>query len=487
MTLKLVSNYVNIQPTTEKNSFDLYDFVSQKGGKVTLNSLKATENVLVTGATGSGKTTSVLLPMFHKLLSNNCSGLVLDVKGELWKMMSLIANKKDLAHRIKVIGLNDCASDFNILNNFTPDIFKSFLRKFSSQSEKNLYWSGMGVNNLLDLVSLEDELNKIDQKSLEQTQFVRMFDLLTDPDCSKMIHKRVAELAAREATEDSISEDVIAKVCSLFRKIKSDKFHFFNLYVSGSTDQDDLMQLTWRTDELVNTISMLKEESVTTKINSLSDKMRLDDMVFEENQIVILVGDIRRPLLSKNIASAVRNCFYTQLLSREPEDIGGTMPSFLMVDEYQYFVNFTDTADVLSDESFSSLSRSFNHINICATQSIASLYRYAENSSAVDMLLQNFVNKIFLNTDCKRNYLLAKDIFEFNGESMADTPVMSLVAQHGAKLGLCKISTEDGIEFQSFVPSANPDSMLQYCISDRFRSELLQFNRKRPAIRTCSH
>jgi energy-coupling factor transporter ATP-binding protein EcfA2 len=474
------SNITNIASgISKKDSFVLYDFINKKGDKVSLDSKRATENVLVTGATGSGKTTSVLMPMFHQLLVNNCGGLVLDVKGELYKMMTLVAKKTGQEGRIRILGLNEFSSSFNIFCNFTHDIFKSFLTQFTAKQGKSLYWFEMGIENLIDLVKLDDELYKVDQQKCMEPQFTRMYNLLTNPKCSQQIERDIKRLASGNYSKGDLEYVDLTEIISLYRKISADKFHFFNMFKDIEYNHDDFMQVTWRTDELISTMSLLKEDEISGKINDIHNSKTLEQMIFDDNEIVIFVGDISQPVVSKNIASAVRNAFFTQLISRDQDEIDYEKPSFLMIDEYQSFVSFKNNMDVLSDESFTSLSRSFNHINICATQSIASLYRYADNSYAVDMLIQNFVNKIFLSTDCKRNYQLAKDLFEFEGETMADIPTKSLVAQRGDKVGLAKINTSEGVEFQSFAPTMNTNSMHQYLISDVLKTDLINFRKNK--------
>ena len=95
--------------------------------------------------------------------------------------------------------------------------------------------------------------------------------------------------------------------------------------------------------------------------------------------------------LSKIIAAYLKLDFQTEVLSQLSNN-ENVNPSIFMCDEYHEYVNS-------SDADFFSQSRESKCISIVATQSYSSLLNSVKNESAVKVIVQNLVNKLWLRTD----------------------------------------------------------------------------------------
>jgi hypothetical protein len=474
--MKLVTNNVTaIKPKALDNNFTLYDFINSKGDHCKLTSKEACKGIGIFGSTGSGKTKSLLFPMFQNLLKAKSGGFVLDVKGDLHITMKLLARRCGMEDRIKVIGLNEDAESYNLMSNFNNDSFRAFLEGFSNHEGKGEYFFKQGISNLIDVIEFDLLLTKATKRFTKHPSFKLYLEYLTVPSECKNMQIKFSKLVGNSF--EGAGAAIKNKIRCLYYKIRADRFHFFNIFNEfNSVSEDDQQQKTWRLDLITSTLSLLCEDEIEKKLSDARVKESLGDLILDQKKIVIFVGDVKNAFLSKHICNALRHCLYTDIISQNIEDIS-TTPTFLMIDEYSQF--FNANANVMSDEDFTSLCRSFNVISIFGTQSISSLLRYAKNKFEVTMIMSNLVNKIFLQTDDQETYNYAKELFEYDSVSLADIPTKSLVAQRGQKVGLAKISTSEGVEFQSFAPILNESPIMKYLLSDELELDLIDYRKKK--------
>ena len=95
--------------------------------------------------------------------------------------------------------------------------------------------------------------------------------------------------------------------------------------------------------------------------------------------------------LSKIIATYLKLDFQSEILS-QLSYTSNINPTIFMCDEYHEYAN-------ISDADFFAQSRESKCISIVATQSYSSLLNSLKNESAVKVIIQNLVNKLWLRTD----------------------------------------------------------------------------------------
>ena len=114
--------------------------------------------------------------------------------------------------------------------------------------------------------------------------------------------------------------------------------------------------------------------------------------MINKGKIVVLnmnIAEYRN--LSKIIAAYLKLDFQTEVLSQLSYK-NQINPSIFMCDEYHEYAN-------TSDSDFFAQSRESKCISIVATQSYSSLLNSIKDESAVKVITQNLVNKLWLRTD----------------------------------------------------------------------------------------
>ncbi len=117
-------------------------------------------------------------------------------------------------------------------------------------------------------------------------------------------------------------------------------------------------------------------------------------MHFFHGKIVVLNLNIAEyKNLSKIIAAYLKLDFQTEVMNRLSSSLNSDFsPAIFISDEYSEYCT-------VSDSQFFSQSREAKCINIVATQSYTSLLNTLNNEYAVQVIVQNLVNKLWFRTD----------------------------------------------------------------------------------------
>ena len=117
-------------------------------------------------------------------------------------------------------------------------------------------------------------------------------------------------------------------------------------------------------------------------------------MLFFHGKIVVLNLNIAEyKNLSKIIATYLKLDFQTEVMNRLSSNLTNNfLPAIFISDEYSEYCT-------VSDSQFFSQSREAKCINIVATQSYTSLLNTLNNEYAVQVIVQNLVNKLWFRTD----------------------------------------------------------------------------------------
>ena len=344
------------------------------------------QNILVTGTIGTGKTSSAMYP-FTKQLIEYCSNdaqnkigmLVLDVKGNYFVKVSEFAKQFNRENDLIVISL-DGKYKYNPLHkpNLKPTVLanrlKSILLLFSPNNSES-YW-----------------LDKVEQILAECIKLCRLYNdgYVTFEE----IHKLV-----------SIENYYAEKIEYLRKKFLNNEFSkedTYNLLSSLNFFQKEFLSLDQRT------LSILKSEITRITNVFVSDyevyktfnpqKEELNFFGFEDlintGKIVVLNMNISEyKVLSKIIATYLKLDFQTEVMARLANNFKDSSRTVAFIsDEYHEYCTS-------SDSEFYAQSREAKCINIVATQSYTSLLNTLNNKYAVDVIVQNLVNKFWFRTD----------------------------------------------------------------------------------------
>jgi hypothetical protein len=110
--------------------------------------------LLVTGTTGSGKTTSILLPALDGLIGRGFGGLVVDVKGSMGPAVRAIAARHGRAADVLEIGPHKTATPVNLLAGATPHgasaLFRALFMSHAAGDERNQSFHTAGLAQAVD-------------------------------------------------------------------------------------------------------------------------------------------------------------------------------------------------------------------------------------------------------------------------------------------------------------------------------------------------
>ena len=378
-----ISQSTNSQNNIKNTSLNLLiGYNSYNNSNIYINESGLYQNFLITGTIGTGKTSSAMYPFTNQLLKYNSINskkigiLILDVKGNYFKYVNDIAQKYNLQNDIIEISLNSNIK-YNPLHkpNLTPIVLanrlKTILLLFSENNSES-YW-----------------LDKAEQILAECIKLCRLYNngYVTFTE----IHKLV--------TEPEYYKSKINILRNLFYNHKLSYEEIYNLNTALDFFEKEFFALDSRT------LSILKSEITRITNIFISDysvsstfcpqKKELNfqgfSSVLSEGKIVVLNMNIAEyKNLSKIIATYLKLDFQSEIMYNLSHKNVNT--SAFICDEYAEYISKTDA-------DFFSLSREAKCINIVCTQSYSSLKNTLKDETAVKVIIQNLINKIWFRTD----------------------------------------------------------------------------------------
>ena len=396
----------------------------------TISFAEGARSTLVLGNTGSGKTRSVLLPMLDSLLKAGFGGLVLDVKGNLGSQTRALARACGREDDIVEFGSGPMANATNLLAKLHDG---QLLELFSALSttgcaqDRNVTWLYKGGRIAAEVAMAMHALSKT-----AKNDFARRFTPTLQAVCTMLNNRALAqglwqyychELAKLQKLYQGKAEPPwLAKAQALCAAIQAQRFHIFVEHADGKTTEAE--QLTWM---LKGINSRLQEIDTTKNLMARFSCLEPDacsvdfkELIYRRNKVVLVHFDPSCGRAAAMLSRVIKERFYEALYAyglRLPEG----RYTFMVGDEFQDIIDVS--TNKLSDRNLFSVSREFRNINIVATQSVASLLS-AGWDSAVDSLLANCTNKIFLQTRDPRTIEWAKKLFG------ADASVGELLQGH---------------------------------------------------------
>ena len=341
------------------------------------------QNFLITGTIGSGKTSSAMYPFTEQLIKYNSVNqdkkigmLILDVKGNYYKQVKKYAKKYNLLDDLRVIELGG-RETYNPLHkpNLKPSILanrlKTILELFSENNSES-YW-----------------LDKAEQILTEAIKLCRLYDngYVTFSEIHKII------------TVDGYYKEKIKILKELFIKKRFSIEQVYELNTALEFFQKEFENLDQRTSAILKseitriTNTFISDYDATKTFCPLKEDLTFKGFkeVVENGKIVVLnmnIAEYRN--LSKIIAAYLKLDFQTEVMQSLSKDTHRT--TAFICDEYAEYVTKTDS-------DFFSLSREAKCINIVSTQSYSSIKNTLKDDTAVKVICQNLINKIWFRTD----------------------------------------------------------------------------------------
>lgn len=341
------------------------------------------QNFLITGTIGSGKTSSAMYPFTRQFLSYKSSHpddpismLILDVKGNYFRQVQSYANEFHLLDDLIILGISHSVF-YNPLHK--PDLkpsvlanrIKTILTLFSENNTES-FW-----------------LDKAEQILTECVKLCRLYN-----------HGYVTFLELHKlVTLPTYFDEKVHELRNLFLRSRFNEKQLYELNSSLDFFQKEFLSLDSRTKGiLISEITRMTNLFVSdydVKSIFCAPEEKLSFLSFEEvltkGKIVVLDMNISQyALLSKMIAAYLKLDFQAEVLSSLSNK--KMNKSIFICDEYDKYCTKTDA-------DFFSISREAKCINVVSTQSYSSLKNTLKDESAVHVIVQNLINKIWFRTD----------------------------------------------------------------------------------------
>ena len=332
------------------------------------------QNMLITGSIGSGKTSGAIARLTYNLIKSGKGGLILDVKGNFVNTTYSIAKRLGREQEVCVISKNSNwyfdLLEGNVSSLELANRLKQVITLLSTNNNSDSYWLDKVENVLMNLIIV--------------LKYMKSLNLMT-------LHRLVSEQAFLEQTLEQVK-------IKLKSEVPNDKTSF-ELAGAISFIENEFIKLDSRVNTIIKseitrlTIPLITDYEIYNQFCVQGNKQKI---TFSSNKIIILSINIgENKALAKIIATFIKLAFQKHILS----NISCTKPTFFIADEFQEFCN----AD---DAHFLSLSREAKCINIISTQSYSSLKNTLKDQNAVNVIIQNLVNKIWFRND--DNYTISE-------------------------------------------------------------------------------
>lgn len=241
---------------------------------------EAVRSTLIIGGTGSGKTSSLVLPMCHSLLKAGFGGLIIDVKGNMGQQVRQIARASGCEADIVEFGSSSHACKTNLLESMREHETASLFNVLATSGvahDPNVAWHQKGSRMAQDVATVLKGLSRIKRKC----HFSRQFQS-TLKGVAAMLHNRtlaqnlwrfyLEEIRrAQKLYENVTKPHYLYQAESFVREVESQSFHIFKMPDKDGTARSKenfeeqitwmLQRITWQLKNLATTHNLLERFS----------------------------------------------------------------------------------------------------------------------------------------------------------------------------------------------------------------------------------
>ncbi len=374
---------INTQKENAIYTFDSGYTISQEDAKL---------HTLILGTTGTGKTTSVFLPMLHGLMCAGECGLIIDIKGNLREQVRTLAKACDREKDIFEFGLSDTAIACNIIENMnTKEIF-SFLELILDKSmDDKTNNKDFHIRGVMQCVQVYEFL-KIYAKRINNLapSLKDILDMISNPTKASKLF-----LAFKERLYDKSNEEERA----LIEEIEADAFHVLQYeIIKEKTRSNAIEQMNYAINgprtalAEVFSVKNMEEKFSCKKAPGINIKNN-----FYKNRIVILRFTPGSGAIGNLFSRYFMTKYYETVFEIQPKEIYN-YPSFICIDEFHEVASLNNKAR-FSDTAFVAQAREFRASFVASTQSAASLMCNGNDEEAVKAFVSNCNTRIYFRTD----------------------------------------------------------------------------------------
>ena len=338
------------------------------------------QNFLISGTTGSGKTSSAMYPFTKQLIAYSTPKigmLILDVKGNFHKQVKKFCNIYDRENDLIILEIGG-KYKYNPLHkpNLSPIVLANRLKTILllfSENNSDSYWLDKAEQAICEAIKLCRLYNN------NYVNFLELHKIITDKEYYTLKISVIKELFHQNKLSEKETYGLLSAL-NFFEKefnnldsrvlsiLKSEITRITNLFIS------DL--------DILNTFCSKNLEDLNFT--------GFEDVIKNKKIVVLNMNTAKHQNLSKVIATYLKLDFQDEVLQRiENNDIQTTA---FICDEYHEYAT-------INDANFFALSREAKCINIIATQSYTSILNTLKNEYSTKVIIQNLINKLWFRTD----------------------------------------------------------------------------------------
>ena len=341
------------------------------------------QNILITGTIGSGKTSSAIYPFSKQLINYNNNSkseklgiLCLDVKGNFYKQIYNYAKQFNRLKDLIIIGLNSNKTynplDKPNLNSLVlANRLKTILTLISPNNSES-FWLDKAEQILSEAIKLCRLYNN------NYVNFIEIHKLIND---KKYYYSKI-EYLRKSFVSNTFSNEELYNLTSSINFFEKEFYSLDDRTISILKSEITRITLPFISNYKISKLFSPPKCNITFK--------GFNDLIYSGKIVVLSMNISEYTLLSKILATYMKLDFQAEVMNRISSK--NQRPVAFICDEYQEYITS-------SDANFFSESREAKCINIVATQSYSSLLNSIKDESALKVILQNLVNKIWFRTD----------------------------------------------------------------------------------------
>lgn len=363
----------------------------RKGQRVRLVDDDVSQDTLILGGKGSGKSTSGIAPIMLQAFCQDCGALVFNVKGDVDRQVLSIA--KMGGRNVRVIGVGKDAEKINLLSGVTPEMAASFMSAMlllsGSQDKGAMFWNATGTNLTRAVLGLLNYFPaRYSLPGLYRYLFVsdnrKEVDALVD---ALLVQWRVA-VKTLPGEKQAEVQGHIDYVVGCLQEIQN----------FGEQTHEIQSGTKTHLSMILAKMVMPELENAFCKPDDADESSFSMESLYERGDIIV----INCPLQDYGPAAAAIMCFaklrfyVTMEQRRIREGCNRTRRVGLFIDEVQQIA--TCAYEGMSDHKFLSISRDTGTFVVFATQSISALHAKI-GQEMTDALIPNLRQRIVFRTE----------------------------------------------------------------------------------------
>lgn len=389
-----------------------------KGQTIALDRESLFQHLLVFGGTGDGKTTAVLKPLMHQVLSQPQFGsYVTDAKGVLWRDAEKIAEAVSRSKDVLRIGTGTGELGVNITAKLTPNQIAATLRSVLTQiggGRGDSFWPDMAANVMRHMLTIgrayaataegQAEAKTLNPYSLWWAYQAVLDEKRLAPALDAMGREIANALTSMESARAASDRDAFARHEERARILAGPDVvasHTYLMQAWKEMAKDTKTGIVANISQLMDGFAgapILRERFVSgLDVNAASLDAPLNGKI-----ALVTLNTMDDGLPARLVAILLKTVLYREARLRESalKKTGGNPqdnPCLVVMDEAQELATVDPTTG-LSDATFWNVARSTGLAGVFATQTVAALTQ-AMGKDAAENFMQQARSKVFLRSE----------------------------------------------------------------------------------------